>query len=259
MPSAAKKRKTSSTAPPKPSLKKAAASSDADASSSDSEANPGGVALEAEEEDPRIDNDDDNADASDRYDSGSSSENDDDDDLLLASDSSADDDDDDDIDDLLSSSAHPKKKRKRNDPAAFSTSMSKILGSHLTTTARKDPVLVRAKSAPTAEEDRLEAKAKRVLKEEKRAQLEKGRVKVVVPTDDDREAKRVIERERMHKNTARSGVVKWFNALRAAQQSAEGARGGDKRRVATKSGEEKVAEMSKQGFLDLIQAGGKSK
>ncbi|PUU77670.1 Rrp15p-domain-containing protein [Tuber borchii] len=168
-------------------------------------------------------------------------------------------DSDDNLSDLLST-PHTTKKRKRNDPEVFSTTMSKILSSHLTTTARKDPVLVRSKhSAVEIDESKIEAKARRVLREEKRKELEKGRVREVVPKDDDEAARKALELEKRLRKTAQRGVIKLFNAVRAAQIKGE-----EGSRVLKSEGvvgiakrEEKVTEMSKQGFLSLIQSGGK--
>ncbi|KAH0605457.1 uncharacterized protein H6S33_004679 [Morchella sextelata] len=171
--------------------------------------------------------------------------------------------DEDDIDDILAAqNTAAGKKRKRNDPAVFADAMSKILSSHLTTTARKDPVLVRAKKfQENIDESKLEAKARRVLREEKRKELEKGRIKEVVPKDDDEAARKALEHERKLRKTAQRGVVKLFNAVRAAQIKAEEAQKQVKQKgvVGMTNREEKVTEMSKQGFLSLIQAGGKTK
>ncbi|KAI5780810.1 Rrp15p-domain-containing protein [Geopyxis carbonaria] len=167
-----------------------------------------------------------------------------------------------DIDDILAAQHEGKtKKRKRHDAAAFSTSMSKILSSHLTTAARKDPVLVRAKQMATgADTGKLEAKARRVQKEQRRREKERGRVRELVPTGDDDEAARVvIERERQLRGVARSGVARLYNAIRAAQvKGEEAARGVQSEGVVGMGNREKrVTDMSKQGFLELIQAGGK--
>lgn len=130
----------------------------------------------------------------------------------------SDDDSDDSISSLVASHNLQKKKRKRHDPEAFSTSMSKILGSHLTTAARKDPVLVRAKqTAEHVDEGKLEARARRVLKDELRKEKEKGRVRDLVPKDDDEAAGKTLEKEKVLMSIARSGVAKLYNAVRAAQ------------------------------------------
>ena len=67
-------------------------------------------------------------------------------------------------------------------------------------------------------------------------------------------AESVKEEERKLKKTAQRGVVKLFNAVRAAQVKAEEARGlgGTRDRK-----EERVGEMSKKGFLDMVASGGK--
>lgn len=210
------------------------------ASSSDSE--DAGVSLSVsaaagdnESKDENLDGEDD------KYDSGSSSSDDgevgdelsEDGEAETSSSGEPDASDDDDIDDLLAAQGKTGKKRKRNDPATFSTSMSKILSSHLTTAARKDPVLVRAKQAGTQmEEDRLEMKAKRLLREEKRLAMDKGRLRELVPTDDDEAAKNALEKEKMLRKVAQKGVVRLFNAVRAAQvKGEEAARAMQKERV----------------------------
>jgi len=162
--------------------------------------------------------------------------------------------------------AVPTKRRKRNDPEAFATSISKILGSKLSTSKRGDPVLSRSKGATTNTKGlidaKLEAKAQHKIREEKREALDRGRVKDVLGVDStDVNAAEVIELERKLKKTAQRGVIKLFNAVRAAQVKGEEAarEARDKRIVGMGKREEKVTEMSKQGFLDLIAGGGKPK
>jgi fusion and transport protein UGO1 len=187
--------------------------------------------------------------------------------------SSADDDDDEyDIDEpeldsdneSMSSSNAAAEKKKRNDPNAFATSMSKILDTKLSTSKRSDPVLSRSKTAADANkslaDSKLESKARAQIKHEKRALLEKGRVKDVLGLENENVATgAVMEEEKRLKKTAQRGVVKLFNAVRAAQVKAETAM-----KVAKQEGvvglgkrEERMNEMSKQGFLDLISSGGK--
>lgn len=155
-------------------------------------------------------------------------------------------------------------KRKRNDPDAFATSMSKILGSKLTASKRADPVLSRSKDASAAHtqlaDAKLEAKAKHKLKEEKRAALEKGRVKDVLALQDTEESTAdVVALERRLRKTAQRGVVKLFNAVRAAQVKGEEAarEARQKGMVGVGKRDDVVSEMSKKGFLDLIAGGGK--
>lgn len=100
------------------------------------------------------------------------------------------------------------------------------------------------------------------MREERRLAKEKGRIKdVLLGTDNPRfagpgGAEAAVALERRLKKTAQRGVVKLFNAVRAAQVKAEeaGRQGGAPGRK-----KERVEEMSRQRFLDLIAGGGKGK
>ena len=179
------------------------------------------------------------------------------------------------------SSSHPPKstsKSKRNDPTAFASSISAILSSKLTTRKRPDPVLARSNTAQEANasiaNEKLEARARKKLREDKKNAYEKGRVKDVLlgvfadgtPAEEKRtstdagapEALRVAElqeKERKLKKLAQRGVIQLFNAVNAAQLKAEEARGQGGGRARK---EERVGEMSKKGFLDMVASGGKS-
>ena len=164
------------------------------------------------------------------------------------------------------------KRKKRNDPEAFATSMSKILTAKLSTSKRSDPVLSRSVNAIQASKEMtdaaLEKKAKSKLREDKRAALEKGRVKDVLGAStawDSKHGKgegvsvqQVMEEEKKLRKTAQRGVVKLFNAVRAAQVKGEEAARESRVKglVGTARREERVNEMSKKGFLDLIAGGG---
>lgn len=164
-----------------------------------------------------------------------------------------------------SSASHSKRTRKRNDPAAFSTSISKILSSKLTVSKRADPVLARSATAALASSElansRLEAKARRKLREDRKLELEKGRVKdVLLGTDAAGDGVvgegivgEMMEQERRLRKTAQRGVVKLFNAVRAAQVKGEEAA---KKGGAPARKEKRVTEMSKVGFLELVAGGG---
>ncbi|MCJ1357502.1 MAG: hypothetical protein MMC33_007498 [Icmadophila ericetorum] len=207
------------------------------------------------------------------------------------SDSSASEEDSDDLSDPDSTS-NPnltklsKKPTKRHDPEAFSTSLQAILSSKLTTQKRTDPVLSRSKSALEAShalsEEKIERKAKKTLRDQKKKSLEKGRVRDVLlgeraellnqksstaaaaGGDEEVEkggvsAAQIAEQERRLRKTAQRGVVKLFNAVKQAQVKAleaerEARKGGV---VGAKRKEERVGEMSKQGFLEMIAGGGK--
>lgn len=171
--------------------------------------------------------------------------------------------------DLDSDNGGRKAKSKRNDPSAFATSISKILSTKLSTSKRSDPVLSRSAAAHEASkaavDNALEAKAKRHMKEQKKKALEKGRVReVLVASRDDftgepqESTTQILEAERRLRKVAQRGVVKLFNAVRAAQVKAIEAEK-DARRdgvIGMNNREAKVNELSKKGFLDLIASGG---
>ncbi|KAL1871161.1 pre-60S ribosomal particles component [Diaporthe australafricana] len=169
---------------------------------------------------------------------------------------------------------------KRNDPEAFSTSMSKILGTKISGKNRADPVLARSADARERVrqvlDEELDRKARRKMREQKQRAMEKGRVrdvlvatnstftninpvtgKVISDTDGETTAE-ILGTERKLRKVAQRGVVQLFNAFRTAQVKAAEAE-----RVARKEGvigidrkKDKVTEMSKKGFLDLIASGG---
>ena len=164
-------------------------------------------------------------------------------------------------------SADRRKRRvtsKRNDPEAFSKSMSKILSTKLSQSARKDPVLSRSRQAAEASSslanERLEKKAKAKLRADKREEKDRGRVKDVLGLDSGKAGELAEEEKRLRK-IAQRGVVKLFNAVRAAQVRGEQAAKEQQKKgtVGITSREEKVKEMSKQGFLDLITGSMKNK
>ena len=153
-----------------------------------------------------------------------------------------------------------KKTSKRNDPDAFATSISKILSTKLSQTARQDPVLSRSREAAAVSKNiadqRLERRAQAKLRAERKEEMERGRVKDVLGLESGT-AGQVAEEEKQLRKVAQRGVVKLFNAVRVAQ-----VRGEQAAREARSDGivghaqrEEKVNEMSKQGFLELINGG----
>lgn len=179
-----------------------------------------------------------------------------------------------------SSKAKRTSKSKRNDPEAFSTSISKILGTKISGKNRADPVLARSADArervrQVLDED-LDRKARRKMREQKQRAMEKGRVRdVLVATNstfsnvnpvtgqvvgdtDGETTGEILATERRLRKVAQRGVVQLFNAFRTAQVKAAEAE-----RAARKQGvigmdrkKDKVTEMSKKGFLDLIASGG---
>lgn len=68
-----------------------------------------------------------------------------------------------------------------------------------------------------------------------------------------------VEEEKRLRKTAQRGVVKLFNAVRQAQVRGEEARREAKGLVGRGRREEKVGEMSRKGFLELVAGGGAAK
>ncbi|KAK3196026.1 pre-60S ribosomal particles component [Lecanicillium sp. MT-2017a] len=189
-----------------------------------------------------------------------------------------DDDDEEGLDDLedndefdIEDDRADKKPKKRNDPTAFATSLSKILSTKLSSSKRSDPVLSRSAAAHETSkavlDSALEAKAKRQLKDQKKKAMEKGRVKDVlvatrVETSTEEQPStttaEILAAEAKLRKVAQRGVVKMFNAVRAAQVKSTEAERAAKEQGMLGMGrrEEKVNEMSKKGFLDLIASGG---
>lgn len=153
---------------------------------------------------------------------------------------------------------------KRNDPDAFATSMSKILTTKLPQGARKDPLLSRSREATEVSNglanERLERRAKAKIRADRKEELERGRVKDVLGLQSGM-AGEVAEEEKRLRKIAQRGVVKLFNAVRAAQvKGEEAAREARKKgMVGYANREAKINEMSKQGFLDLINGDEKAR
>lgn len=163
------------------------------------------------------------------------------------------------------STAAARKVKKRNDPDAFATSMSKILNTKLTTSKRSEPILSRSKDAQQANREladsKLTEKARRQVVAERKAAKEKGRVKDVSGLNDPNVSTAdTTAKEKELRRTAQKGVIKLFNAVRAAQVKGEQAEKEAKAQnmVGLDKREDKVKEMSKQGFLDMITGGAKT-
>ncbi|OQD72717.1 hypothetical protein PENDEC_c019G06748 [Penicillium decumbens] len=146
---------------------------------------------------------------------------------------------------------------KRNDPAAFSTSISKILSTKLPSSARADPVLSRSRYAAHLSSEhaneKLDKAARAKMRAEKKEELDRGRVRDVMGIESGL-AGEVAEDEKRLRKMAQRGVVKLFNAVRAAQVRSEEAAKGERQKGTVGIGEREKAvnEVSKQGFLELI-------
>ncbi|RYP81501.1 hypothetical protein DL770_005883 [Monosporascus sp. CRB-9-2] len=181
-----------------------------------------------------------------------------------------DEDEDGDSDADTTATSTARNKSKRNDPSAFATSISKILSTKLSSGRRADPVLARSadahQAAREAVDSALEAKARKQLREQKRLASEKGRVRDVLTGGgwgteqggNDGSVADAQAAERRLRKVAHRGVIVLFRAVREAQErAAQTEREARKEGVfGVKSREEKVSEMSRQGFLDLIASGG---
>jgi fusion and transport protein UGO1 len=161
------------------------------------------------------------------------------------------------------STNNPRKVKKRNDPEAFATSISRILGTKLTAQKRSEPILSRSKSAQETNKEildiKLTQKANRQVLAEKKAAQEKGHVKDVLGLENSEVSTAAITgQEKALRRTAQKGVIKLFNAVRAAQVKGEMAEKEARAKgvVGMSKREENVKEMSKQGFLEQITNSG---
>ncbi|KAI0433307.1 Rrp15p-domain-containing protein [Xylaria sp. FL1042] len=155
-------------------------------------------------------------------------------------------------------------KSKRNDPNAFATSLQKILSTKLSNSKKSDAILSRSVEAQKASREivdaTLEAKARKILRDQKLVALEKGRVKDVLTGDinDETSTGEIMQTERRLRKTAHRGVIMLFRAVREAQERATEADKDARKEgiIGSQQRQEKVNEMSRQGFLDLIAGAG---
>ncbi|RAL06997.1 rRNA-processing protein RRP15 [Aspergillus homomorphus CBS 101889] len=146
---------------------------------------------------------------------------------------------------------------KRHDPSAFSNSMAKILATKLPTSMREDPVLSRSRTAAQKStqvaEEKLDRQARAKMRAEKKEELDRGRIRDVMGLERGQTGA-VAEEEKRLRKIAQRGVVKLFNAVRAAQVRGEEAAKAERKKGTIGMGEREKAvnEVSKQGFLDLI-------
>lgn len=177
-----------------------------------------------------------------------------------------------DSDDESHSDQKRKETIKADDPNAFASSMSAILGSNLTRTQRADPILARSADAKEAEEALLDRKLeKKARAEMKREKVDKGGWEpdmmfgnihgegggeLVGPTDEAGPRSAYQQREKELRKMAQKGVVKMFNAFAHVREKAVEAQGMVGSRAKK---EEKATEMSKEGWLEYVGLGGKGK
>lgn len=155
----------------------------------------------------------------------------------------------------------PKIKKKKNlddGSESFANAFNAIVGSRLKAYNRKDPILTKNKTTlKKLESDKLEAKAKRLILSEKKQVHDKHRVKNLLPSASEPEKVRtIIQNERQLKKVAQKGVVRLFNAVLSTQIKTNEELGQEK--VGQTKKEELMNEISKEKFLDLVQAAGQS-
>ncbi|CAH2353000.1 ribosomal RNA-processing protein 15 [[Candida] railenensis] len=160
-----------------------------------------------------------------------------------------------------SDSEIPKLKKKKNlddGSESFANAVTAIVGSRLKAYDRSNPILARSKrSLKKLESDKLEAKAKRLLNAEKKDHMDNCRVKNLLPSADQPEKVReIIEKERKLKKIAQRGVVRLFNAVLSTQVKTN--QDISKEKVGLTRKNELMNEISKEKFLDLVQAAGQS-
>lgn len=145
--------------------------------------------------------------------------------------------------------------KKKAGSESFSRAITAILGSKIKAHDVADPILIRNKKpAKELEEKKLEAKAKRALAAEKKNSREKDHIKSVIP-EDETKLHAYLEHEKVLKKTAQKGVVKLFNAIRAAQKGTQDTLTAHKKGKVVKALDKETANnMSKEQFLDLIRS-----
>ena len=155
------------------------------------------------------------------------------------------------------SDAMPKKKRKTGDGSQeVANAFNAIIGSKLKAHRRNDPIMARSKNVQKQlDSAKLEAKAKKQLLAEKKALHDSHRVKNLLPSANEPEKVRsMIEDEKKLKKVAQRGVVRLFNAVLSTQIKTTQEVSGEKVGLVRK--EELLNEVSKEQFLDLVQAAG---
>ncbi|KAJ1962231.1 hypothetical protein GGI12_002770 [Dipsacomyces acuminosporus] len=143
-----------------------------------------------------------------------------------------------DYDELVRASKRSNKKRTTADAEEFASVLTSILGQD----ARDEKAPIMAKDQTRAnqiKEEKLSYRAQKALVHEKRMQLSKDRV---IPTMEN------FDYEKKLRKLATKGVIKLFNVVKAQQTELSEITS----TPSTRS--EKVADMSKNKFLDLLKA-----
>ncbi|CCH42813.1 Replicase polyprotein [Wickerhamomyces ciferrii] len=173
------------------------------------------------------------------------------------SESESEDEDDSDDDDGDENLPKLKKRKKNKDDGSesFATAVNAILGSKLKAYDRKDPIFARSKQIlKKADDEKLEAKARRELLAEKKRVYDQDRIKDLLPKEDST-ARQVIDHEKKLRKIAQRGVVRLFNVVMSTQNRTSNEV--NKTKVLGQDQKEKlISEISKEKFFDLVKAAG---
>ncbi|KAJ1799918.1 pre-60S ribosomal particles component [Coemansia sp. RSA 2399] len=132
-----------------------------------------------------------------------------------------------------------KNKAKTAEPGEFADILSSILAQDVVHNDLKAPIMAKDKTRERMiKEEKLNYRARKALAEEKRLLLSKDRV---IPTFES------MNYERGLRKVATRGVIKLFNVVKAQQAEL------NKINATQTTQTEKVAEMSKSKFLDLLK------
>ncbi|KAF9116800.1 pre-60S ribosomal particles component [Mortierella sp. AM989] len=156
-------------------------------------------------------------------------------------------DDEDDLEGISATTTTGKKSSKKHSEESMAEAMSKILGSTLRKADAGMPILARSRGAERKlEEEKMEAKARKAITNERRRLANKDRVKPEYTG---------MEYEKKLRKVATRGVVQLFNAIKAQQKVTEDLT--EKERPITTNAKDKVANLTKASFLDLLKSGTK--
>ncbi|KAF9428551.1 hypothetical protein BGZ94_001990 [Podila epigama] len=160
---------------------------------------------------------------------------------------SSDEKEDSDADDLEGVSAAVKKVSKKHTEENMAEAMSKILGSSLRKADANTPILAKSRGTERKlEEEKMELKARKAIANEKKRLANKDRVKPDYTG---------MEYEKKLRKVATRGVVQLFNAIKAQQKATDDL--SEKVKPITTNSKDKVANLTKASFLDLLKSGTK--
>lgn len=136
-----------------------------------------------------------------------------------------------------------------NDSVKFAKAMSEIISSDIKPNYENEPIL---NYCIMDLEEKIKNKEKMLVSIKKNKNNEKGRIKEIIPLNDE-EASKVLNYEKSLRKIAQKAVINLFNAIRAAQIKAEEASNDLKGNISASEKREQVVKMSKQTFFDFIK------